>query len=266
MPYDIIVCIKQVPQPEYLDKVSVNPITGTINREEVPSVINPVDLNALEEALVIREKFSGQVSVITMGPPQARKALENTLAIGADRVIHLNDRLFAGADTLATARALAYGIGRLALFDIILCGDASLDSGTGQVAVQLAVVLNLPCVTNVEEINFENKHSLLVKQVWERGYSRLRIKLPCVIGVTRNINQPRLPNILGIMSAAQKEIIEWAATEICTDVGSVGLSGSPTQVLRVGEFHAKRQGEIYRGTPEEVTTFAVNKLIKRELI
>jgi electron transfer flavoprotein beta subunit len=266
MSYNIIVCIKQVPHPEYLDKVSVNPLTGTINREGVPSVINPVDLNALEEALVIREKFSGRVSVITMGPPQARKVLENTLAIGADRAIHLSDRFFAGADTLATARALAYGIERLGQFDIILCGDTSLDSGTGQVAVQLAVILSLPCITNVEEISFDNKHNLLVKQVWELGYTKLRMKLPGVIAVTRKINQPRLPNILGIMSAAQKEIIEWAATDICRDVGSVGLNGSPTHVLQVGEFHAKRQGEIYRGTPEEVTTLAIDRLMKQELI
>ncbi len=266
MPCNIVVCVKQVPHPDYFGKISLDPTSGTITREGVPAVINPGDRNALEEALRIRERFSGRVVVLTMGPPQARKALEEALAMDADAAIHLCDRAFAGADTLATAQALAYGIRKHGHFDLVLCGDATIDSGTGQVAVQLAEFLDLPCVTDVEELTFEDEQSLLVKRIWERGYIKARIKLPAVIAVTDRINQPRLPTVLGIMAATQKEIKNWSAADISADVSRVGLSGSPTQVFQVSEFHAKRQGEILQGSPEEVVTGAIDRLVKLEML
>ena len=266
MPTDIIVCVKQVPHPDYLSKISLDPEKGTVQREGVPAVINPGDRNALEEALRIRERFSGRVTVLTVGPTQARKALEEALAMGVDDAVHLCDQSFAGADTLATAQALAYGIGRLEHFDLVLCGDATIDSGTGQVAVQLAEFLDLPAVTNVEELTFEDEQSLVVRRIWERGYIRTRIKLPAVIAVTDKANQPRLPNILGIMAATQKEIKCWNAPDVGADVSCVGLNGSPTQVFQMSEFHAKRQGEILQGSPEEVVTLAIDKLVKLEVL
>ena len=266
MPCNIVVCVKQVPHPDYLGKISVDPARGTIDREGVPAIINPGDRNALEEALRIREKFSGRVVVLTMGPPQARKALEEALAMDADAAIHLCDQAFAGADTLATAQALAYGIRKLEHFDLVLCGDATIDSGTGQVAVQLAELLDLPCITNAEEVTFENEQSLLVKRIWERGYIKARVKLPAVIAVTGKVNQPRLPNVLGIMAATQKEIKKWDAADTSADVSRVGLSGSPTQVSQMSEFHAKRQGEILQGSPEEAVTLAIDKLVKLEML
>jgi len=262
MPLDIVVCVKQVPHPDYLGKIPLDPTRGTIDREQVPAIINPGDRNALEEALRIRERFSGRVVVLTMGPPQAKKALEEAFATGADAAIHLCDRAFAGADTLATAQALAYGIRKLEHFDLVLCGDATIDSGTGQVAVQLAEFLVLPCITNAEELIFENEQSLLVRRIWERGYAKVRIKLPAVVAVTDKINQPRLPSVLGIMALAQKEIKHWSAADTSADVSRVGLSGSPTQVSEMSEFHAKRQGEILQGSPEEVVTLTIDRLMK----
>jgi len=266
MPCDIVVCIKQVPHPDYLGKISLDPTKGTIHREGIPAIINPVDRNALEEALRIRERFSGSITVITMGPPQAKKALEEALAMDADAAIHLCDRAFAGADTLATAQALAYGIGKLEHFDLILCGDATIDSGTGQVAIQLAEFLKLPCITNAEELTFEDGQSLLVKRIWEHGYIKVRTKLPAVIAVTAKINQPRLPNVLGIMAATQKEIKHWGAADVNADVSNVGLEGSPTQFLQISEFHAERQGEVFQGSPEEVVTKAIDRLLKLEML
>ncbi len=266
MSLDIIVCVKQVPHPDYLGKISIDPTRGTIGREGVPAIINPGDRNALEEALRIRERFSGRVVVLTMGPPQARKALEEALAMDADAAVHLCDRAFAGADTLATAQALAYGIRKLEHFDLVLCGDATIDSGTGQVAVQLAELLDLPCVTDAEELTFENEQSLLVKRIWERGYIKARVRLPAVIAVTDKVNQPRLPTVLGIMAIAQKEIKNWNATDISADVSRVGLSGAPTQFLEMSEFHAKRQGEILQGSPEEAVTLAIDRLVKLEML
>lgn len=266
MSCDIVVCVKQVPHPDYLGKISLDPTRRTIEREGVPAVINPVDRNALEEALRIRERFSGRITVLTMGPPQARKALEDALAMDADTAIHLCDRAFAGADTLATAQALAYGIRKLERFDLVLCGDTTIDSGTGQVAVQLAEFLDLPCITDAEELTFEDEQRVLAKRIWERGYIKVRIKLPAVIAVTDKINQPRLPTVSGIMAVAEKEIKDWSAADISADVSLVGITGSPTQVLDMTEFHAKRQGEILQGSPEEVVTLAIDRLVKLEIL
>ncbi|GAI16051.1 unnamed protein product, partial [marine sediment metagenome] len=242
------------------------PTRGALVREGVPAVINPGDRNAIEEALRIRERFSGRVIVLTMGPPQARKALEEALAMEADAAVHLCDQAFAGADTLATAQALACGIRKLEHFDLILCGDATIDSGTGQVAMQLAEFLDLPGITNVTELTFENERSLLVKRTWEMGYIKVRLKLPAVIAVTDRINQPRLPTVPGIMSATQKEINNWSAADIDADVSRIGLSGSATWFLETTEFHAERQGEILRGSPEEVVARAINRLVKLEVL
>jgi len=266
MPADIIVCVKQVPHPDYLSKISLDPTRGTISREGVPTVINPGDKNALEEALKIRERLSGRVVVITMGPPQARKALEEALAMGADDAIHLCDRPFAEADTLATAQTLAYGIGKLEHCHLILCGDATIDSGTGQVAVQLAQFLDLPAVTDVEEITVAGEQGLLVRRVWERGHIKIRVELPAVIAVTGKINQPRLPNISGIMAATEKEIREWCAADVAADSSQVGIAGSPTRFFEICEFHAERQGEIFRGPPAEAVTAAVDRLLEREVL
>ena len=266
MSFEIIVCLKQVPHPDYLSKISLDPLRGTINREGIPAVINPLDKSALEEALRLREKLSGRVTVLTMGPPQARKALEEALAMGADDAVHLCDRAFAEADSLATAQTLAYGIRKLGHSDLILCGDATIDSGTGQVAVQLAEFLDLPCVTTAEEIVLEGKQSLLIRRVWERGYVRVRVKLPAVLAVTGKINQPRLPTILGIMAATQKEIKNWCPADVAADASRVGAAGSPTRFFEISEFHARRQGEIFQGKPEEVVARAVEKLRRLEII
>jgi len=266
MPGDIVVCIKQVPHPDYLGEVSFDRSRGTMDRENVPAIINPADRNALEEALRLKEKLSARIVAVTMGPPQARKALEDALAMGADAAIHLCDRAFAGADTLATARALAGGIDRLENVSLVLCGNATIDSGTGQVAVQLAEILGFPCVTYAREITCEDEKKLLVKRAWERGHIKIRVKPPAVIAVTSDINQPRLPNVLGIMAARGKEITEWCAADIAADASNVGLAGSPTCFWQLSEFHAGRQGEILQGTAEETATTAVDRLVKLELL
>ncbi len=266
MPGDIVVCIKQVPHPDYLGKLSLDLARGTVNREGVPAIINPLDRNAVEEALRLRDKYGGRVIVLTMGPPQARKALEDALAMGADAAFHLCDRAFAGADSLATAQTLAYAIRKLGQISLILCGNATIDSGTGQVAVQLAELLDLPGITDVAEAVYEESQSLLVRRVWEHGYIKVRVKLPAVLAVTGKINQPRLPNVPGTMAARQKEIKTWTAADIGADTACVGLGGSPTQFWQVSEFHARRQGEILQGAPEETVTAAVDKLVKLELL
>ncbi|MDD4858666.1 MAG: electron transfer flavoprotein subunit beta/FixA family protein [Dehalococcoidales bacterium] len=266
MPGDIVVCIKQVPHPDYLAKLSLDTGRGTVNREGVPAVINPADRNAIEAALRLKEVLGGSVFALTMGPPAARQALEDALAMGADRAIHLCDRAFAGADTLATAQALAWAIRKLDAISLILCGGATIDSGTGQVAVQLAELLNLPCVTDVVEITAESAQSLVMKREWEQGFLRVRANLPAVVAVDGKVNQPRLPNVLDIMAARQKEIREWCAADTGVAPACVGLAGSPTQFWQVSEFHARRHGEILQNPPDEAVAAAVDKLVKQGLL
>ncbi len=263
MGLNIIACIKQVPDPRHFSKISLDPVTKTITRQGIPAVINPVDKNALEEGLRIRERYSGKLTAVTMGPSQARRALEEALAMGADEAFLLCDTAFAGADTLATAYSLACNIRGMGNFDLILCGNATADSGTGQVGPQLAEFLGIPCVSNVREITFEHDKSLVVKQALERGYLRVKLRLPALITVTKEINRARLVTAFGIMEAAEKEIRELCCTDLEVDPGCVGRAGSPTEVLEAVELPRRRKGELMTGSPEEAVRKAVEKM--REL-
>lgn len=260
MPLNIIVCIKQVPHPEYFSRITFDPSRQAIRREGIPAVINPLDLHAIEEALRIRERFPGRVTVVSMGPPAARAALEDALAMGADAAVLLSDKSFAGADTLATAYCLAGGIRKLAPFSLILCGKESIDSATGQVAPQLAEFLGIPHATSISQITFEQENTLIVKQDLERGHMKVRVRLPVVLAVSREINQPRLPTILTIMEAKNKPLQVWGFSEIDTDASRLGLSGSPTQVTGMSQREIKRRKEVLRGDPEQVAHQAVARL------
>lgn len=263
MPLNTVVCIKQVPDPEHFSEITLDPVTKTIRREGIPLVINPLDRHALEEGLRIREKFSGKVTAISMGPPQARQVLEEALAMGVDDTVLLCDRAFAGADTWATACALAGGIKKLGHFDLILCGNETVDGATGQVGPQLAEFLDIPHITFVNGIEFAGERSLVARRAIEYGYLKVQVKLPCLISVIREINQFRLPTVMAIMEASEKEIKIWGCHDVDTKVDAIGLKGSPTQVARVFEHKVKRGGEILNGTPEEVARKAVARL--REL-
>ena len=260
MSLNIIVCVKQVPHPEHFSRITLDPIRQTISREGIPAVINPLDLHALEEALRIREELSGKVTAISMGPPQARCALEEALAIGADDAVLLCDKSFAGADTLATAYSLACGIKRLGRFALILCGNETIDSATGQVGPQLAEFLDIPHVTSVSQIAFEQGSSLIVRQALEEGYMKVRVKLPAMLAVAKGINQPRLPTVWAIMEAGSKEMQIWGASDIGATQDMIGLEGSPTHVTGIFERDTTRRREILEGSPRQIAKKAVNRL------
>jgi electron transfer flavoprotein beta subunit len=266
MPLKIIVCIKQVPHPEHFSKISLDPVRQTITREGIPAIINSLDKNAIEEGLRLREKFSGKVTVISMGPPQAKDALEEALAMGVDNAILLCDRAFAGADTLATAYSLAYCIKKSGQFDLVLCGNSTVDSGTGQVGPQLAELLNIAHASFVKQVVFEQKRSLIVTRALERGYMKLRVKLPALLSVVKEINQPRLPTIWGILEAKNKEITVWGAADVGAIAENIGLSGSPTQVIGVCKSEIRRENEIFEGPPEEIVKKALARLSKLQAI
>lgn len=261
---DIVVCLKEVPDPEHFAKITLDPQTGTIKRAGIPSVINPLDKHALEEALRIRERLSAKITVISMGPPQTTKSLEDALAMGADDAVLLCDPAFAGADTLATAYTLAGGIQKLGIYDLILCGNESVDGATGQVGAQLAELLGIPHVSYVTKAEFTDHDNVLVTRSIEHGHLKLKARLPLLLAVTREINQYRLPTALGIMAAAGKEIKTWTNGDLGLNPDIIGLCGSPTQVTGCSEMPSQRgRGDILQGKPEEIVMEAIKKL--REL-
>ncbi|NLP30987.1 MAG: electron transfer flavoprotein subunit beta/FixA family protein, partial [Clostridiales bacterium] len=181
----IVVCLKQVPDT---NEVKIDPKTGTLIREGVPSIINPDDKNALEEALVLKEENGAHVTVVSMGPPQAEAALREALAMGADEAILVSDRAFAGADTLATSNALAGALRQLD-YDIIFAGRQAIDGDTAQVGPEIAEHLGLPQVTYVEEVKV-NGNELEVRRAWEDGYETLTVKTPVLLTAIKELNEP----------------------------------------------------------------------------
>jgi len=260
MAVDIIVCIKQVLNPEHFSKISLDPVTKTINREGIPVITNPWDKNALEEGLRIRERFSGKVVVLSMGPPQTRKSLEEALAMGADEAFLLCDRAFAAADTLATAYTLARGVQKIGHFDLVLCGNETVDSGTGQVGPQLAQFLGITCITSVKEISFEEERKLIVKRGLERGHMKVKVELPALLAVGQEINKPRLITAFGIMQAAETDIAVWGCEDIGAELDSIGVKGSPTRIVETFQHRPKRKGKIMTGSPEEMVKKTIEKL------
>jgi len=232
---NIVVCIKQVPDTA---EVKINPETGTLMREGVPSIVNPFDAFAIEEALCLKEKFGGRVTVLTMGPPQAVEALKEALAMGADEAVLLSDRAFAGSDTWATAYTLAEAIRKLGAFDIVLCGKQAIDGDTGQVGPGIAVQLAVPALTYVSKINRVElapaPGAIEVERVLDEGRETLQSALPVLLTVVKDINIPRLTTIADIRRAVRMRIPTWTAADLAgADPAKLGLDGSPTRVVTI---------------------------------
>jgi electron transfer flavoprotein beta subunit len=259
---DIIVCIKQVPDTT---EVKINPETNTLIREGVPSIINPFDENAIEEALRLREKHGGKVTVISMGPPQAKEALKSALAMGADEVILISDRAFAGSDTWATSYALASAIKKIGKFDLIFCGKQAIDGDTAQVGPGVAEALDIPQATLAVKIEIDGSKAK-VERLLEEENEIVEIPLPAMLTVVKQINQPRPPSLKGMMKAKKAEIPTWSAAEIGAEEGKIGLKGSPTQVVKIFSPDRHHESEILAGSVEEMTEALVGKLKERKII
>lgn len=257
---NIIICVKPIPDPERWSQISIDNATKTIRRENVPFVVNPLDKHALEEALRIREECGGKITAISMAPPQGKDVLREILAIGADEAILLTDKLFAGADTLGTSRTLAAAIEKIGDFDLVFCGNRSMDGGTGQVGPELAVCLGIPHVTYVREVEIVDNDHLRVERLLEDGSIVFELRTPALLSVTKEINVPRYPSISDIFSASRKEINIWSSGNLDIDTSKVGLFGSPTQVTDVFGFEAKRECEILRDSPEKTARMLVDRL------
>jgi electron transfer flavoprotein beta subunit len=255
---NIVVCIKQVPETT---EVRINPETNTLIREGVPSIINPFDENAIEEALRIKEAHGGKVTVITMGPPQAAEALRKALAMGADEVILISDRAFAGSDTLATSYALSQAIKKMGQYDLIICGKQAIDGDTAQVGPGVAEWLGIPQVSFVVKTKFEGS-KLAAERLLEDENEVVEVPLPALISVVKQINEPRYPSLKGQMRAKKATITTWTAKDVGADENKIGLKGSPTWVVKIFTPPQKSGGEILTGEVDETTARLADKIKK----
>ena len=244
----ILVCVKQVPSGT---QVRLDPETRTMIRDARQSVLNPFDAYAEEEAVRIKERLGGQVTVLSMGIPSTERLLRDTMARGADEGILLSDRAFAGADTLATSYTLAEGIRRLGDFSLILCGRMAVDGDTAQIGPELAEQLGIPHVTEVCRIVSLDEREAVVAREAEGVRRTLAVPLPALFTVSREINQPRLPSLAGIRRAAQGSVQVWGASELQTDPERTGLAGSPTKVVETYVPEREQECRWITGTAAE---------------
>ncbi|QGU95320.1 electron transfer flavoprotein subunit beta [Clostridium bovifaecis] len=257
----IVVCLKQVPDT---NQVKIDPVTGTLIREGVPSIINPEDKHALEEALRIKDENGAHITVITMGPPQAEAALREAMAMGADEAILVTDRAFAGADTLATSHALAGALKKLE-YDIIFAGRQAIDGDTAQVGPEIAEHLGLAQVTYVQKVEVKDG-ALTVTKALEDGYEVLDVKMPCLLTAIKELNEPRYMNARNIFQIFNKEVKVWSADDIDVNKELLGLKGSPTKVKRSWPKENKGKGEVVNMSAKEAAAFAASKLKEKHYI
>jgi electron transfer flavoprotein beta subunit len=254
---NIVVCIKQVPGTT---SIKIDPDTNTLVREGVESIINPFDCYALEEGVRLKERYSGKVTAISMGPPQAEQALREAISLGADEGIRLSDRALAGSDTWATAYVLSRAISKIGDCDLVVCGRQTLDGDTGQVGPELAEMLALPFVAYVSKVEDIADGCMRVQRMVEEGYETIEMPLPGVITVVKEINVPRLPSIRGTMKSRTAEIPVWTADDIGVDPSEAGVAGSATRVVRIFFPQRTHRSEMLEGSPEEQVDQLVQKL------
>ncbi|MBQ9478873.1 MAG: electron transfer flavoprotein subunit beta/FixA family protein [Selenomonadaceae bacterium] len=248
---EILVCIKQVPGS---NKVEVDPVTGVLKRTGADAKMNPYDLFALEAGLRLREQYGGSVSVLTMGPPQAKAILYEAFAMGADKGGLITDRKFGGADVLATSYTLSQGIRKFGKFDLIICGLQTTDGDTAQVGPEVSEALGIPCVCNVRSIGgVENDH-IVVDMEMSEDIERLKVPFPCLITVQKDICEPRLPSYKKQKATADRAISIYALNDMeDRNAKHHGLDGSPTKVQRIFPPTSDKVQETWTGTAEELS-------------
>lgn len=249
MAFKIIVCAKQVPDTNV---IKINPKTGTLIREGVPSILNPDDANALEEALKIKDEHPDtHITVVTMGPPQASDLLFECIAMGADEGVLVSDRAVGGSDTWATSNVLDAAIKKIGDFDLVLAGRQAIDGDTAQVGPQIAEKLNLPQVTYVEEFHIDDDmKNITVKRQLEDGYEMIKLQTPCMLTAIKELNTPRYMTMKGIFMDKSDITKTWNAKDIEVDLNTVGLEASPTNVFRSFTPAPKGKGIVLEGDTE----------------
>ncbi len=259
---NIVVCIKQVPNT---NEVKLDPITGTLIREGVPSIINPDDKAGLEAALRLKDANGAHVTVVSMGPPQADAALREALAMGADEAILVTDRAFGGADTLATSTTIAAALKTLQ-YDLIITGRQAIDGDTAQVGPQIAEHLGIPNISYAEEIKVDGDY-ITVKRQYEDRYHIVKVKLPCLITALSELNNPRYMTPGGVFDAYRnKEVKILTRQDLDVDDANIGLKGSPTRVSQTFTKSLKAAGQLVNLDPQESADFMLDKLKEKFII
>ena len=259
---NIIVCIKQVPDT---NEVKLDPVTGTLIRDGIPSIINPDDKAGLEAALRIKDQNGAKVTVISMGPPQADLALREALAMGADEAILVTDRAFGGADTWATSSTLASAVSKLP-YDLIITGRQAIDGDTAQVGPQIAEHLGLPNVSYAEKLTVEGD-SVVVQRQYEDRYHVVKVKMPCLITALSELNEPRYMTPGGIFDAfRERQVTVWNRPDLEVDDGNIGLKGSPTRVFKSFTKELKGKGTVVTLDVQESAEFLVEKLHEKFIL
>ncbi|AEE96030.1 electron transfer flavoprotein subunit beta/FixA family protein [Mahella australiensis] len=255
----IVIPIKQVPET---GNVKMDEKTGTMIREGVESIINPLDLYAIEVGIRLKEQFGGEIIVLSMGPQKAMEAIREAIAMGCDQGVLISDRKFGGADTWATSYTLSQAIKRIGEFDLVLCGERATDGDTGQVGPGIASFLDLPLSTFTSEIVYIDEHRIQVKRLVEGGYELLELPLPCLLTVVKEISDPRLPTLRGKQRAKKIDVPVWGPDDIDANPGNIGLKGSPTRVVKTFHPQVSRNGKKLVARDAESINKAVDELIE----
>ncbi|OGW74915.1 MAG: electron transfer flavoprotein subunit beta [Omnitrophica bacterium RBG_13_46_9] len=253
----IVICIKQVPNTT---QVRINPDTNTLIREGVECIINPFDMYAIEEGIRLREKFGGKITTVSMGPPQAETALREAVSMGSDEAILLTDRRFAGSDTWATSYVLSRAIKKIGDFSIVICGKQASDGDTAQVGPGIATHLDIPQVTYVKKIEDITEKRARVERMTEEGFEIIETPLPCLLTVVKEINEPRLPSLKGMMRAKKVAVTKWNAEDVNCDFDKIGLDGSPTRVIKIFTPPPRKGGVILKGDTHEIVDKLASEL------
>ncbi len=266
MAFKIIVCAKQVPDT---NEIKINPETGTLIRDGIPSILNHDDANALEEALKIKDMYDDvHITVVSMGPLQAKEMLTECLAMGADEAILVSDRAVGGSDTWATSNAITAAVKKIGDYDLIFAGRQAIDGDTAQVGPQLAEKIDIPQVTYVQDFKIsDDMKTITVQRALEDGYEIVEIKTPCLLTAIKELNKPRYMSISGIVNAVDMNIPVWNADDIGVNREIVGLNASPTKVFRSFTPKPKGKGVIVEGDePKELATNLLINLKGKQLI
>lgn len=261
----ILVCIKQVIDAS---KMEVDPNTGRLNRSGANSILNPCDRNALEEALSLKEKVGGTVTVISMGPPQAGAVLLEAVSMGADEAYLATDRAFGGADTLATSYTLAAVVRKLGNdFDLVFCGQESIDSNTAQVGPELAAMLGMADISAAVDFQWVDGKAIVTRQVGD-GREVLELQLPAVVTAAASLNTPRYPSVSGILKKYETEVHHLTAADLDVEAERIGLKGSPTQVkgVRTVVPPKKENLKIKDKTAAEAAALLAEALVKVHIV
>ena len=265
---NILVCVKQVPDTT---EIKIDPGTNTLIRAGVPSIVNPFDAYALEMAVRLKEKAGGKITVVSMGPAQAKEALKSCLAVGADQAFLVTDRAFGGSDTLATSYILSCAVKKMeedqgAPFDFIFCGKQAIDGDTGQVGPSLAQHLGLARVTYAVDCEWNDEH-LEVKREYDEGYDILKCPIPALVTVSKPSYEPRYPTIRSKMAAGRAVIGEITAADLEIDLSKAGLKGSPTKVKKTfTPVHNKQGVKIQEETDEQSALKLVQLMTDENLV